>query len=471
MRFSLGLVLAVRLFAQAQTPPDGPVETTTKDEPATFKARVNLVMVPVVVRDKQGRGDRDAEERRISSSSTRARRRSSTGSRWRSRRPSWRARRKRRRRKELRKTRRNCRSGMSLTCLTISTCASRIWRACETRLGSTCAIRCGRTIARRSTARPARPQAEFTDDKDKLRGTLFTLQPRSISNRSDAGMSGCQLLHGRPDPEQERHDGAERGDSRCDRLRRAGPEGPIDTAVGREHGAGRHVTGAGRGRAGDAGGAGGVARCRAADGVDSRAADDRAGIAGIPRDGRAPGRDGHHGPGDPGECDDQQPGRARLVGRSGYRREPRCRRAASQTQYDRDDSAVAESDVLAELASGTGGTFFQNNNDLAAGFRKLAELPEYVYVLGFSPQNLKLDGSYHSLKVILRTPAGLDGERAARILRAAASQRSGGDGERGDPGGALLARGDARDSGRAAEPVFQAEQRDGARDACWRRSI
>jgi len=28
-------------------------------------------------------------------------------------------------------------------------------------------------------------------------------------------------------------------------------------------------------------------------------------------------------------------------------------------------------------------------------------------VLGFSPQNLKLDGSYHSLKVILRTQAGL----------------------------------------------------------------
>src|SRR4051794_32291193 len=29
-------------------------EMTTRDEPAVFKARVNLVVVPVVVRDKQG---------------------------------------------------------------------------------------------------------------------------------------------------------------------------------------------------------------------------------------------------------------------------------------------------------------------------------------------------------------------------------------------------------------------------------
>src|SRR5579871_4372299 len=32
-----------------------PPETVTKDEPATFKARVNLVMVPVIVLDKQGK--------------------------------------------------------------------------------------------------------------------------------------------------------------------------------------------------------------------------------------------------------------------------------------------------------------------------------------------------------------------------------------------------------------------------------
>src|SRR5689334_20996226 len=41
--------------APPQAPPQNVAETVTKEEPATFKARVNLVMVPVVVRDKKGR--------------------------------------------------------------------------------------------------------------------------------------------------------------------------------------------------------------------------------------------------------------------------------------------------------------------------------------------------------------------------------------------------------------------------------
>jgi VWFA-related protein len=65
-------------------------------------------------------------------------------------------------------------------------------------------------------------------------------------------------------------------------------------------------------------------------------------------------------------------------------------------------AAIARADILAELAAGTGGTFFQNSNDMDEGFRRLAAAPEYVYVLGFSPQNLKLDGSFHSLKVTLK---------------------------------------------------------------------
>ena len=58
-----------------------------------------------------------------------------------------------------------------------------------------------------------------------------------------------------------------------------------------------------------------------------------------------------------------------------------------------------QADVLAELASGTGGSFFQNNNDLDEGFRRVAGAPESYYILGFAPQNLKLDGSFHTLKV------------------------------------------------------------------------
>lgn len=80
-----------------------------------------------------------------------------------------------------------------------------------------------------------------------------------------------------------------------------------------------------------------------------------------------------------------------------------------KAQMDR-DSALAQADVLAELAAGTGGTFFQNNNDLDAGFQRVASLPEYYYILGFSPQNLKLDGAFHTLKVTLKDPAGLSAQ-------------------------------------------------------------
>jgi len=69
--------------------------------------------------------------------------------------------------------------------------------------------------------------------------------------------------------------------------------------------------------------------------------------------------------------------------------------------YDR-LSASSQADILSEMAYGTGGTTFQNNNDLDAGFRQLTVAPEYYYVLGFSPQNLKLDGSFHSLKVTVK---------------------------------------------------------------------
>jgi VWFA-related protein len=66
------------------------------------------------------------------------------------------------------------------------------------------------------------------------------------------------------------------------------------------------------------------------------------------------------------------------------------------------ESNRAQSDVMAELAAGTGATFFQNNNDLDAGFARLVSAPEYYYLLAFSPQNLKMDGSFHSLKVTLK---------------------------------------------------------------------
>jgi len=59
----------------------------------------------------------------------------------------------------------------------------------------------------------------------------------------------------------------------------------------------------------------------------------------------------------------------------------------------------AQEDVLAQLADGTGGTFFHNRNDVDEGLREAGAAPAMTYLLGFSPQNLKLDGSLHTLKV------------------------------------------------------------------------
>jgi len=58
-----------------------------------------------------------------------------------------------------------------------------------------------------------------------------------------------------------------------------------------------------------------------------------------------------------------------------------------------------DQDVMAELADGTGGAYFHNNNDLENGLKSLAASPEVVYLLALSLKNAKHDGSYHSLKI------------------------------------------------------------------------
>ncbi len=57
--------------------------------------------------------------------------------------------------------------------------------------------------------------------------------------------------------------------------------------------------------------------------------------------------------------------------------------------------------VLMDFAYGTGGRFFHNSNDLEGGLKQLGMVPEISYVLGFSPQNEKMDGHFHTLKVTL----------------------------------------------------------------------
>ncbi len=70
-------------------------------------------------------------------------------------------------------------------------------------------------------------------------------------------------------------------------------------------------------------------------------------------------------------------------------------------------SAERQTDGMQTLALDTGGIFFNNSNDLEAGFRKAAGLPEAFYLLAFSPQNLKLDGAFHPIQVKLVVSKGL----------------------------------------------------------------
>src|SRR6267154_359566 len=51
--------------------------------------------------------------------------------------------------------------------------------------------------------------------------------------------------------------------------------------------------------------------------------------------------------------------------------------------------------VLRDFAQSTGGTFFHNSNDLAGGMQQLGAAPEVSYLLGYSPQDQKMDGKYH----------------------------------------------------------------------------
>ncbi len=80
--------------------------------------------------------------------------------------------------------------------------------------------------------------------------------------------------------------------------------------------------------------------------------------------------------------------------------------SAGLEQYMHEASA-RQNYILAELADGTGGTFVQNTNDLVAGFRRAAAAPEFSYLLSFTPQDLKADGKFHNIKVVINDPPGL----------------------------------------------------------------
>jgi VWFA-related protein len=65
----------------------------------------------------------------------------------------------------------------------------------------------------------------------------------------------------------------------------------------------------------------------------------------------------------------------------------------------RRSAALREEQSMGELADGTGGVFFHGSNDLGAGFKEVTEAPEVVYLLDLSLDGVKADGTNHRLKV------------------------------------------------------------------------
>jgi VWFA-related protein len=81
-------------------------------------------------------------------------------------------------------------------------------------------------------------------------------------------------------------------------------------------------------------------------------------------------------------------------GDSGERQTARAMALSSQ-------EALEQTELLINLADGTGGTHFLNSNDIAGGLKRLGDEPATTYVLTFSPTAAKGDGAFHKLKVEL----------------------------------------------------------------------
>lgn len=63
--------------------------------------------------------------------------------------------------------------------------------------------------------------------------------------------------------------------------------------------------------------------------------------------------------------------------------------------------AVDQTELLVNLADGTGGTHYLSSNDIAGGLKQLGDEPAITYILTFSPTAAKGDGAFHELKVQL----------------------------------------------------------------------
>ena len=92
-----------------------------------------------------------------------------------------------------------------------------------------------------------------------------------------------------------------------------------------------------------------------------------------------------------------------------------------KTEYRRNSMSLNEN-VMAELAYGTGGSYFHNSNDLEGGFKRLTTAPEYLYLLEFSIKNVKEEWELPPIEGDSRT-GWAEGAGPPRILCRQTPQR------------------------------------------------
>jgi hypothetical protein len=82
---------------------------------------------------------------------------------------------------------------------------------------------------------------------------------------------------------------------------------------------------------------------------------------------------------------------------------------AERPAGDKSQQLAEEQEVeafMGDISAGTGGVYYHGNNGVEEGLQRADAVTEYIYLLAFSPTNIKFDGSRHQLKVTLKSPRG-----------------------------------------------------------------
>jgi len=104
----------------------------------------------------------------------------------------------------------------------------------------------------------------------------------------------------------------------------------------------------------------------------------------------------------PGDRFDEDP----APQKASYTQLPGYQRWAKAEGAEVAERPMVMDEAMGNLAHGTGGVLFHNNNDLNAGFRETSVPPEVTYRLGFVPDGVAADGDYHTLQVKLAHGGG-----------------------------------------------------------------